>query len=381
MHNTTYIKYLLLLSIIMMTGKTMAAEFCVYNSIGLQIALDTASTNNQADHIKIKKGNYAYPVSDQFFKYEANAGEFYNLTVSGAWVGGALTTCSFQDREIYSTTIDGNNQVRGLLIEPGSNARVEITDLNFINGYVAGGNEGGGLLIETVNNDLAEVIIERNTFSNNYATVGGAFSQRNGYRIDFQNNLVVNNHTEDGAAVNLENRNQHGLYIINNTVMNNTTDATDAFKSSGVYTFVTDNSEAFIANNILWGNQINDIWFLGYEHLYHNNIGSQTAPADVEVGNISVSPDFLPYGNAYVPRHNSALFNSGYHLPTFIHVPPWFEEDWDHRDYDVTGRNIRIRESLVDMGAFETPYDFPIFENGFECTTDNTRGGFDCDDQ
>ncbi len=360
------------------THDSAAAEFCVYNNIGLQIALDTASTNNQNDVIKIKKGDYIYPVKGEFFRYEADAGEFYDLTISGGWVGGTQTTCSFQNREIYSTSIDGDFQSRGLLVETVDGAYVEITDLNFINGAVATGNDGGGLMIETSNGAVIHTKIERNTFINNLASAGAAFSQNGGNRIDFTNNLVINNHSETGAAVNLESRNQNGVYVINNTIMNNTTDKTAAFESSGLYVFVTDSSEAFIANNILWGNQINDLWVLGYEHLYHNDIGSQTAPADVEVGNLSVTPDFLPYGNAYVPRHNSVLHNTGYHLPTFIHVPPWFEEDWSHSDYDVTGTQIRVREFLVDIGAFETPYDSPIFENGFECFIDDLRGDFGC---
>jgi len=387
-YKTANYKYLLLLTIFAVTNKAIATDFCVYNNIGLQIALDTASSNNQSDHIRIKKGNYIYPVSGQSFAYIAATGEQHNLTISGGWVGGTLTTCSFQDREIYSTTIDGNNQVRGLLIEPdaGSNARIEITDLNFTNGYVTGNHRGGGLYIDTDSDSLIDVLIERNTFVSNFASYGAAFSQNegfheNGYRTVFKNNLVVNNHSEFGAAVSISNRNQRGIYLINNTIMDNTTDQTQSYASAGVYLYVSEFSEAFIANNILWNNQINDLWFIGYTHSKHNSIGSQSSSstADIDVGNISAAPDFLPYGNAYVPRHNSALHNSGHHLGGFVHVPPWFEEDWNHGDYDVTGRNTRINEGSVDIGAFETPPDYPIFVNGFECEFES-RGGFDCDD-
>ncbi len=378
MYKMTLYSILLLLLTILTIDKAHAAEFCVHDSTSLQLALDTARSNNQNDIIKIKKGNYIHRADNLPFNYSAHSSEFYDLTISGGWVGGTQTTCSFQSREIYSTSIDGDFQSRGLLIETVDGVYVEITDLNFINGSVATGNDGGGLVIETSNGAIINSKIERNTFINNSASAGAAFSQNGGNRIDFINNLVINNHSETGAAVNIVSRNQNGIYVINNTIMNNTTDKTAAFESSGLFVFVSDTSEAFIANNILWGNQVNDLWVLGYEHLYHNDIGSQTAPADVELGNMSVTPDFLPYGNAYVPRHNSNLHNTGYHLPIFIHVPPWFEENWNHSDYDITGNQIRVRESLVDIGAFETPPDYPIFENGFECEDDEARSGFDC---
>lgn len=200
--------------------------------------------------------------------------------------------------------------------------------------------------------------------------MGAAFSA-SGDHIIFANNLVLANHNGTGTAISLTSNNGVGIYVINNTVLSNTTDSTSLQTATGLGVSVAGYSAAFIANNVLWGNQTNDLHLFvpagssSIIHLKNNGIGSQAGiTASVDVDNFSSPPMFVAAGDLdFTPASNSPLVNAGRHPPTFIPTPTPFELDWTLPVKDLAGRT-RVIGGRVDIGAYESPNI--IFINGFE---------------
>jgi len=74
--------YLFTLLILSATSTVYSATFCVSTSAGLQQALNTADSSNQADIIKMRTGTYmATPGGFHYYRSNENHG----LEISGGW--------------------------------------------------------------------------------------------------------------------------------------------------------------------------------------------------------------------------------------------------------------------------------------------------------
>ncbi|WP_395372994.1 hypothetical protein [Marinicella sp. W31] len=351
-----------------------AEVFCVAdgNSQDLQAALTAAQDNNQDNVIKIAIGEYVTP--NNGFRYVQSKLQNGNLEITGGWSASGNDPCAEQLAEnTLNTILDGQSQNRVLRIFTSNDTQVKISNLIIANGKVAN-SSGGGLAILTpsVDTPAATFKIENNLFINNEAEFGGAISVLNANKTYVQNNLVVgNNATEEGSIFAFAGENAAGIYFTNNTVVNNTSDTA----SGGALIRIAE-SNALIANNLLWNNDNVDLKFdaviKGSLYIENNNIGvrTQTGSAIVsDLNNFSLPPRLEGGFLDFTPLAISPLVNQGTVSPCVRIVcskPIPFEDDWFPGETDVFG-NPRIQNGGIDIGAFESPHEPDlIFMNGYE---------------
>ncbi len=199
-----------------------------------------------------------------------------------------------------------------------------------------------------------EVFVTKNAFIVNRAFSAAALSIGDVKKVTVRNNLFLGNKTTSGPNISLGQSNQTGIYFINNTVYQNGSALNSANFSTGLSLYVSGSSKALIANNILWGNDSNDLRISGngYTYLHNNDIGSYTGNADSEINNISVNPGFAPfYFFKYILSGNSPLIDQGKNPPPYLY-PPSFINNWSAGHTDIEG-NSRITGDKIDMGVFE----------------------------
>ncbi len=93
----------------------------------------------------------------------------------------------------------------------------------------------------------------------------------------------------------------------------------------------------------------------------HNEIDSQSGdPAEEEIGNFSLDPQFLSGTLNYELAFTSPLLEAGLN-PT---LDKTFEDAWDLTPVDITGEP-RLQGSKVDIGAYERIGDL-IFKDGYD---------------
>jgi len=349
-----------------------AEEFCVSDRYELMQALFIAQSNNQSDVIKIKPGDYLSPANG--FRYDGES-EDYDLSISGGWVDGigvgSGTACASQLPHVFITNINGENIHRILWVSIGVNSKLSVKRLSFNKGFLGLDhnelNRGAGLLVRTPPISEASILIENCTFTNNTAYTGAALyvgGLGDGGKLQVvRNNIFTKNSAARGSAINLLQYNGSGIFFTNNTVVNN--DSLQIASVAGLQISTTgsptNNSEAFIANNVIWGNKVgNMISDLGLglsdttRYLYNNDIGRMVdfGGTLISDGNVSIPPLLT---NAYAPNRNSPLINKGTH--------PIDAENWQLGTLDIY-RNNRVRGGIVDIGAVEI--SGAIFINGFE---------------
>ncbi len=346
----------------------VAATFCVYTSTELQNALTTAQTNGEDDVIKITTGTYVAPSGG--FSYQAGTiiGDYHALSLSGGWYGRFNAPCSQQVQDPLQTVLDGGSAQRVLKIvvrEADVNSNVSVRLLTFANGSST--SLGGGLSLAGVNGDFAgNWTIERNAFLNNQAAHGGGLgiAENNAAataHVRVINNLfLLNRATGNYGAAQIGLDGGYGIYLTNNTVLNNSTAATGGSATGGIYVTGT-GSVRVIVNNNLWGNDDADLWVnsgsSGYS-LMHNNIGMLIGSlAGNSAGNISITPEYADplasFDYDFAPRRDSPLVDAG-QSPTLF-------SGWYLPSYDLNGGDRTVGQ--VDIGAYEEDL---IFAGGFE---------------
>lgn len=369
MQNNKRIKFLLLTALFTICSQLHAADICVTNSTEFQAALDTAENNGQDDHIKMKKGNYPVPSGNPFI-YSSSPSEFGDLKISGGWLTFLGNSCGIKplNTSAFITELDGESQNDILRIYLNNGVDVTISELNFVAGKNTDGN-ASGLIIATSGSLNGKTIVENNVFLGNEAKFSSALLVDGGTKTIVRNNLFIANHSEMFGAISLLNSDNKGIYFTNNTVIANTTDGLSTVDSASVYIVSFGTSKVFIANNILWNNDIGDLYFNDGTFLYNNIIGSYTGSTPIDQSNnFSVQPEFEsvgPGGLSFIPAYNSNLHNKGIQPPTFVPIPIPFELDWDVGANDTFGKD-RVVNGRVDIGSFEAPSEPPIFEDGFE---------------
>ncbi|KAA3648965.1 MAG: hypothetical protein DWP95_02490 [Proteobacteria bacterium] len=355
-------------------GAVQGATFCISSSAELQAALAIADSNNQADHIKLRFGNYIAPVNG--FVYSGFT-ENYDLEISGNWFTFNNNNCGSRilaGNPFNHSTLDGNNTASALTIIPGASGDISISFVVFTNGN--SDDFGGGLRLFPLAEYLGDILIENNVFFDNISEDAGALYVGGGHRVVVRNNLMLNNVTNSSAGglmINQESSggagSDSGIYFTNNTVFENSAAIGHTLLFGGLSVWVEDSSKAFIANNILWGNSEADLKLSGsgYKYLFNNDIGFISGvSADETSGNFSSPPEFEAGTLNFKPALNSSVSNRGKKPPTFTHIPPWFDERWSLGTYDLSGQ-ARVFGTRVDVGAIESDsLSDLIFEDDFE---------------
>ncbi len=338
-------------------GGASAAEFCVNTSQQLEDALTTAATNGQTDVIKIAAGEYQSPGSG--FEYNTVApidGDVnQGLAILGGWGLGFNGPCSLD--LMLPTVLDGDNQHRGLEISSEGSASIVVRNLTFVDGAENGVFDGGGL--KARGSAEGNIEIENCEFISNQAYRGGGMSVSSYGEIRIVNNLVADNLSLFTNAVNAVSEGAH-VYFINNTVVNNTHG--HQFGRGGVYIAVGSEGHAFVANNIMWGNEDNDFWTVAPHYRYNNSLGvvEGTEPVSSS-GNLSSDPMLV---DDYYPSGGSALIDAGRNPPFLVPLPVPFDLDWHLPEHDLNGQE-RVQGGRVDIGAFEAEPG-RVFVDGFE---------------
>lgn len=379
---THRLSHLILVSIVVgsiIPETTRAAIFCATSSLGLQFALGQASANFEDDEIRIAQGTYPIlrpPFVQRPFTFSggsAHNGDNNDLIISGGWISFGGNPCGRlrSDASAFDTILDGQGLDRVMHIDVGEQANVTISGLTFLNGS---GPEleltqGAGLDLGSVDETGGTFTVQRSAFVANQATMSSGAWITKSRTVRFINNLVVGNRSEgNGPAVDITQINQNGVYVINNTIVNNFAgDNPGGNAVTGLRIRVEDSSQALIANNILWGNEVNDVRYegSGFTISRNNTIESAVGAADSEQDNQSIAPVFEDGGFLnfrLVPE--SLLANEGLNPPSgIIPFPPPFDLNWSLPDRDLDG-SARITNGRVDIGALETRQD-GIFSDRF----------------
>jgi hypothetical protein len=346
-----------------------AAIFCVTNGTELQNALSSADNNGQDDEVRIAVGTYVVPAASGFVYDATQTGnDDLALTLSGGWTEFFGNPCGQQlaTNNAFDTIIDGDNRFRALIIRTRPDSDVTIRNLWFFRGQAptaAGANQGGGLEIRPQSPNTAKFLIENCAFTSNQATNGSALSFLGGAEVRIRNSLFVANHALSSGALEVI-AVSPGLYFTNNTVISNSSES--GTLDAGARLQANAPGQYFIANNIFWNNDGDDIQTNnpGTDTYFLNNDSQQgTVPATVQSGNVSITPQFDGTLLEFTPAEGSPLINAGVRPPSFVPVPPPFHQAWSTGTLDMNG-NSRVRGAEIDMGAYEAPG--PLLNDGFE---------------
>lgn len=361
-------KSLLILVMLTASPGLRAAEFCAIDSVQIQLFLNAAATNGEADVIRIPVGDYALPASGGFnyLPGPLAAGESADLQISGGWSDFFGNPCGQQlSPSAFDTMLDGEGQERILNIQLQQSGDITISNLWFFDGFAdpQAFQRGGGLQIRGLEGYLGDIRVSNNVFSANVARFGAALEISRGDRVQVDNNLFLANQSSEAYVVEVVIDNTLGLYFNNNTVFSN-----QAANSTigGVYLAASGSSQLFVANNILWTNEDLDLRLAGsgIRHLYNNTIQTLDGVADFEANNVQIAPQFAGGLLNFHLDPASPLVDAG-RMPPAVPMPPEpFEDDWQLNPTDLDG-DPRVQGEVVDIGAYESPSAL-IFSDGFE---------------
>lgn len=361
-----------LLNFFILTGLVIsfnirAAVFCVSDVVELRNAIDVAQSNLEDDEIKLKGG--VFQTNGTTFSYYETSG--YDLTISGGWDDMFfLDDCEWGTDDPLATVLDGSNNSQILYIQTSNNASIEVSGITFRNAITE--NRGGGLYISKSDNlQTGTITIQRNVFINNEGSFGSAFSVSGADTFHIRNNLILGNNALIQHAVTVVSTNGNGIYFNNNTVMGNTSD--DPSESGAVYLSTSGTSNLLVANNILNGNQLEDLFGRNSSteamyYIFNNNLDVLVGHVpDVYTGNFNLPNRFESGFLNFTPDANSPLVDAGKSpCGLFCPVPTPFVNDWELGSGDLLRRS-RVQSEAVDIGAFESnnPRDL-IFWNQFD---------------
>ncbi len=349
-----------------------AAEFCATNSAELAQAMTDASVNGQPDVIRVAQGTYVTPGANGFV-YDSLApvgGDSQDITIVGGFVPFFNNPCGTNaGSRPWDTLVDGDRTSRVMRITSRGDTKITIRNLWLANGFLDpnGFERGAGLRADvSFGTDQGHLRVENCIFTGNSARFESAVSVRGGESYRFSGNLVVANEALAHAVAFVTQGTQE-TYAINNTIFGNS--SLGGSSNAGLYLATSGGAKAFAANNLLWGNDGDDLDLfseaIGGEYYgYNNSIESQSGVFDVESGNLSTAPEFAPGLLNFDLAPTSALIDAGRMPPAFVIIPTPFASNWSLTDFDVLGRN-RVQGQRVDIGAFEAAAD-RLFSDGFE---------------
>ncbi len=337
--------------ILILSLQAYAAEFCATNAASLHTILAIAEANNEDDVVRIRAG--FFDANGTTFSYEA--ANNWDLDISGGWGPTVSGACGIQSGGV--TTLDGQTAVRVLNIIMSGDAKLTVSDLNFVNGLTS--SDGGGLSISRVGSLVGgKVTVERNIFINNSSVDGSsALMILEGDTINVQNNLFTANQTGDKYTIHIVQSAGYGSYFVNNTVIFN--DASVALgDEAGVRLSIAIDTSALVANNVMQENGNEDLFLFGGGDFYlkTNNVGAVNGAEPFDgFGNFNLPPRFESGLLDFTPTATSPLVNAGI-SPCFVcPIDPPFDQTWQLGDVDLGG-NDRVQNGRPDIGAYESPH-------------------------
>lgn len=327
-----------------------AAVFCVNSQASAQAALNTAKNNGQADVIKFQSGVYSLTAG---LVYNTNgAADHELLFVTGGYNAGCTQRAG-------STLLDGQDQVRPLLLSLFGADLVFVDRLTLFRGYTnssssAGGNMSVGMYDQSGG---AEVHIELNQFllGTAVANSAGGLSVSGWGTLYLRGNLFSLNEAASSPAGSI---NLNGTaYVTSNTISGN------SIANGGGFAFYANPTSAsshfWFSNNIVWGNTTGlDLYLIGVGmfDLIRNDIGSRTnvTLGPDSGGDVSVDPQFADCGFLCfdLPLKRSS---------------PLVDYGKDDPQGGLLSTDLRQIQRIVgphtDVGAFELDR---LFVNGFD---------------
>lgn len=362
---TTRLALALLSAIALMASSAtaQAAVFCATTSTELQDALDTASSNQQDDVIRIQTGSYSAPAGG--FNFENHNGDDFDISIIGGWTPFFGNPCGQQlSPNAFDTKLNGNGSSRVMRIFPNTHTSVHVELVTFLGGNTVDApnpQAGAGLDVSTYTGHLGSVSIERNIFmSNTSGDFGGGLSGGSASDFTVSNNLFFANQAacRHGAAT-LTYNGPGTAFFVNNTVAFNAVgnDCTGGSVAPQGGLRVGGGSPAFMVNNIFWGNENVDLVLNTSTRLVANNYGTlQGTPAPGSGVNFNLDPSFrLDNLTDLRLASDSPLIDLG--------VVPLPTAAWQLTSLDLEGGD-RVVGNSVDLGAYENSDS--IFLDGFE---------------
>lgn len=352
-----------------------AATFCATNALELSTALNDAAGNGEDDVIRVATGTYdGGGIHD--FDYAPAAFEGgdvgTSLVVEGGYTPFFDNPCGqILVEDPLLTILDGGDVRRALELHVREGSDITIRLLTFANGTPSADPffYGGGLSYRALGGGDGSLTIERNAFLANHAHSGGGLAVYQATAaLRVINNLFISNSADACGAAHV--RKVDGpapfdaAFITNNTVIGNTRTTTGVGGGGGICAYVED-SDMFLYNNNLWGNDLNDLYLDGPGNLSVRNNNFEVRDGvepSLEVGNISVEPVYEGGLLDFTPARTSPLVDAGL-TGGDPDGGPWYLTEFDLR------AKARLVGPDVDIGAYENER---IFTNGFE-----TPGPFD----
>jgi hypothetical protein len=338
---------------------------CVTDNVGFKTALVNASiggVNDGKDNvIRLAAGSYVKPPLGQDEEDDGVAFTYFGAMDTGGIVieGGWNSDCSTHTNNASLTTLDGTlthsvlsmhriagyQTVRWLTIQNGK------SDLG----------HGAGLVMSPTNPFVEHnglLTITDNIIRNNVSgDTGGAIWILNYGPSPFiylENNVIVGNHSDMNYGAAQIVGGGIPVYLINNTIANNTAGPAAGPATSGgvfVHTEISNGgSNTFeLINNIFWNNSVSSLTYESTGAIFDNNdidVMSGDAPLST-TGGISVDPMFVDGTSDFHLATGSPLF----------HISP----SGDRSALDPEGHGYPIF-GKVDIGA----YSETIFADGFD---------------
>ena len=348
---------------------------CVTNSAELQNALTFAATNGVDDEIRIAIGHYPAPGNGFLYTVQVTHGDEADIALSGGWTALANDPCGqLASQSPFDTVLDGGGAGRVMAIVVRGQSDVHVSRLSFVDGLGPVNGSSGGLTLTGTSQQpyLGTMVVERNAFIGNQAEFASGLSVFSGAlagdaRFVVSGNVFLDNHaSEDWGAASIAAfadpggvSAESGLFLIGNTALFNDSDAVSE-PVGGIYVGAAGDIRRVVANNLLWGNNGVDLLMAGsggYE-LLHNNLGDRSGfDPGIELGNLSVAPQFEPCSGCVdlVPASGSALINAG--------LVPDGAAGWSLPALDLRGQP-RVSGLSVEIGAWENVDH--LFADGFE---------------
>jgi hypothetical protein len=372
-------KYLMTLTAMILISQPLAADtYCVTNSAELVDALSDANNNGEADHIKIRNGDYL-TVNNERFAFLNQ--EDFELTISGGWTNFNQVNCFMQTGDPLDTTLDGDDASPVLYIQDTGqfSSLIKVQNLTISNGFSDSSGVGSGLMFNTVNSDFTgQVLLEQVLFLSNEGHNGaGLYFLGNG-AVTVRNSVFMFNATQNGngSAYFSMSAEAAGVISVTNTLIHNTSNdpASSVSNVSGLLLNQNwnngDTPDALIANNLFWSQNTRDFYVTfsgGNTMLYNNNYEDGGGLIADSANNLSLPPFLEPQLLNFTPAPGSPLNGKGLAMSDPLPMPTAFLQSWDHGGLDFDrGFTQRVAFGRIDIGAVEAPWEGPIFKDGFD---------------
>ncbi|AKS42952.1 hypothetical protein [Wenzhouxiangella marina] len=359
----------------LLSSPALGAIFCVGTASEFRSALLDSRDNGEDDQIRLRSGNY---LSTEGFGFITDLELDRALSITGGWFDfNAINCFSQQGSDPTDTVIDGQDQRSGIVInalDVGSTSSLLIGNLSIVQGATT--STDAGLRISGVAGFDGEILIERVRFAGNDGGDGAALRAIGGNKLTVRNSVFQFNHTAGSGGTILFSMpaEDQGVYFINNTVINNSSDfeGISTSATSGLSINLNQSGDnipqALVANNLFWFNELADLFFSasgGIKHVYNNNYEQRLGIVQHSGNNLSLPPQLAPPILDFTPGEDSPLIDQGLAAPALRGIP--FLLDWSYGSIDFDGGIIpRVHGDRVDIGAVESPYRDGFFRDRFQ---------------